>query len=189
MNEAILRAQSLFVCFRPACKYAFLKCLFVCCRFPWVVERRRSQAKSCQLFRLCGDFLSVGSPWEPQRDGHSATRASACPAEGQRSTQSRWPSKEPSVIFLIENLFKMSVNTAVCHLKDLTCLIFGSVISVASVFVKCAREHFSFQRMYLFIYLLLQTLQKPKSIMITASTVLNKWHMHIVGAAQTHLKR
>ena len=50
-----------------------------------MVECRLSQAESGQLFRLCRDLVSAGSPREPQRDRDTTTGAAARPAEGQRS--------------------------------------------------------------------------------------------------------
>lgn len=67
------------------------KCLCVCYRFPWVVECRPSQAESGQLFRLCQDLFSAGSPREPPGDGGAAARTAACAAEGQGPAHS-WDS-------------------------------------------------------------------------------------------------
>lgn len=79
-----------------------------------MVECRFSPAESGQLFRLCGDLLSAGSPREPPRDRDSATGAAAGPAEGQRSTQTGLAFYETTMdANFADNTLKLFINTEI----------------------------------------------------------------------------
>lgn len=88
------------------CIYAIIN-VCACCRFPWMVECWFSQAESGELFWLCTDLISAGSPREPQRDCDSAPGAATRPAEGQWSVwPGSWPSEGFAYIRCILTLFK-----------------------------------------------------------------------------------